>query len=164
MLNEALVSFLTRFPEPRTCCWETGRGREGSPGTAVLVVTPGSSSTSNPICRAGTMKGEAAPSLPSTRLPRPTLQPPAVLCWDVMLPTGISLGQPPGTEGAFWSEKAKGEEKATFRQGRSSSWSPAGRLLLHYNEMLMVSLALSMLEQGGPLPAQHRRASPAVPR
>lgn len=89
-MNEALVSCLTHFPEPRTCCWETGRRRETGPGRAVLVATPGSSSTSNPTYRAGILKGEVAPSLPSTRLPRPTLQPMAVLycglhsaCWDV---------------------------------------------------------------------------------
>lgn len=79
VLNETLVSFLTHFPEPRTCCWETGR-RESGPGTAVLVVTPRSSTTSNTIQRARTLRGEVAPSLPSTRLPRPTLQPMAVLC------------------------------------------------------------------------------------
>lgn len=54
------------------------------------------------------------------------------------------------------------KEKTTFRQGRSSSWSLAVRLLSHNTAMLMVSP--SMPEQGGPLPAQHRRASPAVPQ
>lgn len=67
-----------------------------------------------------------------------------------MLQMGISLSQLPGTEGGSWSEKAKGEEKSTFRQGRSSSWSPTGRLFSHNTAMLMVSPLRACWSRGAP--------------
>lgn len=54
------------------------------------------------------------------------------------------------SSGASWSVKAKGEEKATFRQGRRSSCSPARSLLQYHWDARGEPCSLQCWSRGAP--------------